>query len=262
MASDYVLYHVQKTTATATKMEVLSGSINVRSGYGQAKLKSIRALYHDADGGNKNCYIEVRNSNWVRGLNIIASRYGAETSLGTETYGYTLGHDALLTPNSSFNITASLSATSTSAVDIYCLIEIDYSDVPTNDVKSAKGFPMSVPISMSGNIAANTQTRLANVDNLDPGVEYLLSEVRGNTINPQPISNQIPCFIVLSGVQSMRGLNIIVPIREVGEAIVPQIMNSVKWVKQSYNVDVITGATNGSITIDLHLEFIASSNSV
>ena len=263
MASDYVLYHARHTAEGEKKMDVISGSVNVRSGYGNPTLKSVRALYKSSDGGaTSRTSVELRNSNWVRSLDVIAAEWSAATSLGTETFGFSSGRDAPLKANSSFNIVSNTIGALTGGAtrDVYCLVEIDYSDVPTNNVKTARGFPMTVKEYLSGAVVPNTQIHLKAVDNLDPGVEYLLSEVRFN--HSVQTGHTQPMFIILSGVQTMRGLNVIIPVKRSGQDLVPQYETSVKWTKQSYNIGLITSITESSFWADLVLEFVASGNSV
>jgi len=267
MASDFALYHVNVPVASAgtnTPMRLIAGTENVRSGYGTPTLKGMRALYVPrgvTTPTNMRCAVEIRNSSWVRPQILTAGMWDSPTSLSEDSLAYESGREAVLIENSTWNITARPGGSGFTSLDTYVLIEVDYSRVPTNNVKTARGFPVTTAISIPPiSVNANTLTTLISADVLDPGVEYLFQEIR-NGIPHSAAMN--PVFIVITGIQSQHGLNIIYPAKDIGDNLKVQMDTSIRVSKQSINFGIISAdAFTTTAPYNMLVQFIASRNSI
>ena len=265
---DNVLYHARITTsATAGQvipLQLLYGIENVRQGYGTAKLKSIRGMYAVA-GTDTNTFgagipIEIKNSNWVDPAGLIAGNAAGETNLSKNNLSYMRGRDKQLIPNTAWVINATLpwawtyNASTAPYLDIYVLIEIEYSGVEGIDTENTIGSPVmkqAINQSVTGN--ANALFNIGSFDNLLQGVSYVLSEV---SITTGAVGTAM--FMVMEGFSNQKGLTRIIPIRQSDMAI--QIAGSVYLTKQTYNLGMISNVALSSQAVQLNLELISSAN--
>ena len=266
MAIDQILYHAHATAQGDVVFKPIVGAGAVRSGYGTPRLVGLRALYAVNTGGNRPgvVHVFVRNSNWVRNTEVNAAEFKTTTALSEDSSAYESGRRAKLTENSTFDVTGHVGTWTPGTggfIDCFLIVDIDYESVPANDVPSAMGFPVTFTTSKTGmTIQPNVLTPVESYDFLDPGVDYLLNELRAGFFNNT--NGPGAYFAVISGVQTMRGLNMIIPVKAYGEDVLVNIKSSVKFTKQAYNIGVVSsyGMAPGSVTFK-H-QFIASANSV
>lgn len=264
---DNVLFHARLTSTTTAgtvvPLAVLEGIENVRQGYGTATLKNVRGLYAVA-GTDTNVLagipIEIKNSNWIDSAGVLAQKFADDTSLGKNTLGFMRGRDKAIVPNSSWIIQATLPATWTynastaPYLDIYVIIEIEYSSVEGINTENTAGSPvMKQAINASVTGSANTKVNIGSFDNLLQGVQYVLSEVSqssGITGTAQ--------FLVVEGFSRQRGLERIIPIK--GDGVADQIAGSCYLTKQTYSLEMISNVAYSASAIQINMEMIASSN--
>lgn len=256
---DNVLFHASiasgSTAGTVVPLSLLYGIENVRQGYGAAKLKNIRAIYSGGySANNAGVFVEVKNSNWIDPAGLVAAKIGSDIAFARNSLSFMRGRDKELQPNTAFTITATLPANTTAAMELYVIIEIEYSDVQGFKTEELPGSPVMKRCSGTATGAANAVVPLGSFDNLISGTEYILSEV-----SALGSINEANCyFLVMEGFSNQKGLTRIFPIRNYGVA--EQIEGSVKLVKQTYNLSVICSAALSSTAITANLEMIASKN--
>jgi len=265
---DNVLYHARITTAGASAgqvipLAVLEGIENVRQGYGTPVLKSIRGLYSVAGTDTNNLKaipIEVKNSNWVDSAGVLAQRFDDDSSLGKNTLGFMRGRDKELVPNSSWMINAVMpaawtyNASTAPYLDIWCLLEIEYSAVEGIATENATGSPvMKQAINQSVTGSALGKVNIGSFDNLLQGITYVMSEVSqssGITGTGQ--------FLIIEGFSRQRGLERIIPIK--ADGIADQIAGSCYLTKQTYTLEMISNVAYSAASIQINMEMIASAN--
>jgi len=264
---DNVLFHARLTSTTTAgtvvPLAVLEGIENVRQGYGNPKLKSVRGLYAVASTDTNTLAgipIEVKNSNWIDSAGVLAQKFADDTSLGKNTLGFMRGRDKDIMPNSSWIIQATLPATWTynastaPYLDIYALIEIEYSAVEGINTENTTGSPvMKQAINQSVTGSANTKVNIGSFDNLLQGVDYVMSEVSqssGITGTAQ--------FLIIEGFSNQRGLERIIPIK--ADGIADQIAGSTYLRKQTYSLEMISNVAYSASSIQINMEMIASTN--
>lgn len=265
---DNVLYHARLTSSAnagqVVPLSLLAGIENVRQGYGTAKLKSIRGMYAiastDTNTITSGIPIEIKNSNWVDSAGLIAGNAAEPTNLSNHTLGYMRGRDKGLIPNTAWIINATLpwswtyDQTTAPYLDIYVLIEIEYSAVQGIDTENTLGSPImkqAINQTVTGN--ANVLFNIGSFDNLLQGVNYVLSEVSitsGNVGTAQ--------FVIVDGFANQKGLVRIIPMKGTETAV--QIAGSVYLTKQTYNLGMISNVALSNTPVQLNLELIASAN--
>lgn len=241
---------------TVVPLSLAYGIENVRQGYGTAKLKNIRAFYTGGYSANANgVKVEVKNSNWIDTAGVVAAAYTQETSLNKDNLCYMRGRDKVLQPNTSWTIAATVPANTTSAMVIYVLLEIEYSDVAGINAETAAGSPVFKECKNSSvTLAANTYGSIGSFDNLLQGVQYVLSEV--SVLAPASVAT--PFFVILEGFSNQKGLTRIIPAK--GTGLADQIEGSVVLTKQTYNVGIFVASALTAAAVDIGFEMIASTN--
>jgi hypothetical protein len=153
-------------------------------------------------------------------------------------------------------ISATLPYATNAQLDIYVLIEIEYSDVPGVDAEKLAGAPvLKKCINTSLTAPANTVTNIGSFDNLLQGVTYVLGEASINKIGG---NDPLAGFLIVEGFSNQRGLTRILPVRNGGLA--EQIEGSVYLTKQTYNLGIYPAAALSAANIIIGLEMIASTN--
>ena len=265
---DNVLFHARVTTAGASAgqvipLAVMEGIENVRQGYGTPVLKSVRGLYAVASTDTNalaGIPIEVKNSNWIDSAGVLAQKFGDATSLGKNTLGFMRGRDKTILPNSSWIVQATMpkawtyNASTAPYLDIYALLEIEYSAVEGINTENSVGSPvMKQAINSSVTGPANAKVNIGSFDNLLQGVQYVISEVSqssGITGTAQ--------FLIIEGFSNQRGLERIIPIKDDG--IADQIAGSTYLTKQTYGLSMISNVAYSASAVQINMEMIASSN--
>lgn len=260
MAYDDMLYRATITQGGSVVLDQIKGPSTIRAGYGNAKLVSVRALWHSTtDSDDPEIKIEYKNTNWTRSNKMYAGKFGAETSQARNTYNYVNGHGFALLQNSSFVVSASAvggTIAGTCTVDV--IITVDYSAVESINPDNYAGCPVTFSMTQTAGVAGNKgqQIRLGSYDILDPGIVYALNEV--STTN----ANLGMAYVVLEGIQTQRGLSRIFPIPYGKTGIVPTILGSVTITKQSFDLSVISDIDITSQIIPIDFEMLASANSI
>lgn len=264
---DNVLFHARLTTTTAAgtvvPLAVLEGVENVRQGYGTPVLKSVRGLYAIAATDTNTISgipVEIKNSNWIDSAGVLAQNFAEDSSLGKNTLGFMRGRDKTVLPNSSWIVQATMPATWTynastaPYLDLYVLVEIEYSAVEGIATENSTGSPvMKQAINQSVTGPANAKVNIGSFDNLLQGITYVMSEVSqssGITGTAQ--------FLIIENFSNQRGLERIIPIKANG--IADQIAGSCYLTKQTYPVSMISNVAYSAASIQINMEMIASSN--
>lgn len=264
---DNVLFHARLTSTTqagtVVPLHVIEGIENIRQGYGTPVLKSIRGMFAKKSTDTNTLAgvpIEVKNSNWVDGAGVIAQDFAKDVTLGRNTLGFMRGRDKALVPNSAWIVQATLpstwtyNATTAPYLDLYVLIEIEYSSVEGINTENTSGSPvMKQAINASVTGSANTKVNIGTFDNLLQGVTYVLSEVSqtsGITGSAQ--------FLVVEGFSNQKGLERIIPIK--GDGVADQIAGSTYLTKQTYNLSMISNVAYSASSVQINMEMIASAN--
>ena len=260
MAYDDMLYRATITQGGSVVLDQIKGPSTIRAGYGNAKLVSVRALWHSTtDSDDPEIKIEYKNTNWTRSNKMYAGKFGAETSQARNTYNYVNGHGFALLQNSSFVVSASAvggTIAGTCTVDV--VITVDYSAVESINPDNYAGCPVTFSMTQAAGVSGGKgqQIRLGSYDILDPGIVYALNEV--STTN----ANLGMAYVVLEGIQTQRGLSRIFPIPYGKTGIVPTILGSVTITKQSFDLSVISDIDITSQVIPIDFEMLASANSI
>lgn len=139
-------------------------------------------------------------------------------------------------------------------LDIYVLIEIEYSAVQGINTEGVAGSPvMKQAINASVTGSANVPVNIGTYDNLLQGVTYILSEVS----EPLGVTGEAQ-FLIVEGFSAQAGLKRIIPIKSDGLA--EQIEGSVYLTKQTYNLKVLSNAALSGTAVTINMEMIASTN--
>ena len=257
-ARDNVLFHASIASGTAAgtvvPLTLLYGIENVRQGYGTAKLKNIRGIYSSGYSSSLGVPVEIKNSNWIDSAGLVAQKCLDNDAFSRYNLAFMRGRDKELAPNTSWTIFATLPANTTSIMELYVLLEIEYSDVAGLSTENAAGSPvrkLCKNASVTG--AANTLVPIGTFDNLLQNIEYVLSEVSLDTG-----ADTYAQFVVLEGFGNQRGLVRIFPAKSTGMA--DPVEGSVKLTKQTYNVSVIRAGALSAAAVTVGLEMIASKN--
>ena len=263
---DNVLYHARMTAnvsaGTVVPLAFMKGIENVRQGYGTAKLKNVRAWYAvaDTDTNALNAIpVSIKNSNWVDSAGLSAQKFKGDTALSKGTLAFMRGRDKELLPNTTWTISATMPAWTYNAstapyIDIFVLIEIEYSAVPGINTENTAGSPVMKQASNASDTgSANVPVAIGTFDNLLQGITYILSEVS------EPIGAiGTAQFLIVEGFSAQAGLIRIIPIKADGMA--DQIEGSVYLTKQTYNLSIISNVALSGTAVTVNMEMIASAN--
>lgn len=261
MAYDTMLY---RTTIAYNSTAILSqivGPSTVRQGYGKARLVSIQAFWHSTSASDTSAKISIdlKNNTWVRSQKLWAGEFNAATSHARNTTNYMYEHGYEVPQNSTFIVQAtSLDANAyagTITVDV--LLTIDYDAIASINPDNYEGCPVTFECTQTTAISgsAGVQIRLGSYDVLDPGVVYCLNEISCPNV-------QGMMYVIIGGLQPQQGLIRVIPCPAIGAKIVPTILGSVAFTKQSFDVSILTDTAVSSQIIPIYLELLASKNSL
>lgn len=260
MAYDDMLYRATITQGGSVVLDQIKGPSTIRAGYGNAKLISVRALWHSTnDTDAPEIKVEYKNTNWTRSNKMYAAKFGSETAQARNTYNYVNGHGFALLQNSSFVVSATnVGGTIAGTCTVDVIVTVDYSAVESINPDNYAGCPVTFSMTQAAGVTGNKgqQIRLGSYDILDPGIVYALNEV--STTN----ANLGMAYVVLEGIQTQRGLSRIFPIPYGKTGIVPTILGSVTITKQSFDLSVISDIDIASQVIPIDFEMLASANSI
>lgn len=243
------------TTGDVVELGIIDGPATVRSGRGAAILKRITSgVLIGASGAVSYWKIDVKNSDWIDTAGSSTAPLDAATALDLQSGSVQGGQNCPLTPNSSWQVTATCLATVTTTIanSLYCAIEIDYPSVSSiTDPRTLIGFPTTIEVDITADAQAPDITsavwKTINVDIFKAGYEYALvkPEIKSTT--------SISGFIKMSDAAGMAGLTRIIPISGSSLNVRNFIEYASKLVKGPMNVSVmlfsssgtaVTGATN------------------
>lgn len=265
MAIDSSMFAAGLAAGTYTAGDVIPlgnirGPAIVRDGYGVANLKRIFSTFSNSNSAaNIPGHIEIKNSNWMDSIaNLVAPPDGlalAETSANIQK-----GHDATLTPNSSWsvNFVVDETTTTTAAQDVIAVIDVDYPSVSAvQNPREAKGTPVtmvrhdSVTIQTYGNSGTANWTSY-NVDIFKAGFVYLLTEMGGFS------SSIALTFISISGAAGQNGLERIIPCTTANTSRMRYFIDySTPVVKGPMNINYLPfGSSSGSVTLVTEMDYV------
>jgi len=261
MAYDTMLYRATITYGATVTLNQIVGPSTVRQGYGKAKLISVQAFHHstDADDVGAKIKVNVKNNTWVRGQMLWAGEFNAATSHSRHTTNYMYEHGYEVPVNSTFIVTATSidAAAYDGTVTVDVLLTIDYDAVPSINPDNYEGCPVSFECTQSAGVsgAAGSIIRLGSYDVLDPGVAYCVNEISSSNV-------QGMMYVIIGGLQPQQGLIRVFPVPDLGAKIVPTVLGSVAFTKQSFDVSVLSDAAISAQIIPIYLELLASRNSL
>ena len=217
MAIDSTLFAADIPAGTyavgdVVQLGCIDGPANVRSGRGNAKLKTISV--GQLASSTPYWKIHVKNSDWIDEVQSFAAVLGP-TSFDDESGGVQGGHDCNLTPNSGWQVWAECvtGGSPTAGNSIYALIDIDYPEVGgVTNPKAAVGFPTSISYNVAsvsvdaigGLTTAKWESQ--SVDYFKAGYRYVLDAVE------LAYGSTVVGFIAFSNAAGMGGLTRIIPI--------------------------------------------------
>ena len=247
------------TAGVEMPLKIIDGPAVVRSGRGAALLKRVHTFRVGAPGVGS-FLIKIKNSDWV---DPIINECGelAVTTMDRRTGGYQSGNNCDLTPNSSWEVVAvpTRSGTTTAAVSLAALIDIDYPSVSSIiDPETLPGIPCSILESFpgmtptgAGTIETATWT-IHNVDIFKAGSEYALQKC---SISSNATGDVV--LVGLSNAAGMAGLTRIIPCYVDPNTICNIVEYSSKLVKGPMDIKVKGfSTTNTSRTYDVLMDYV------
>lgn len=235
---------------------VIRGPAIVRDGYGKAILKKIICL-NDTTGLSGKITVHVKNSNWIDDLSNPAVG-NIDTVLANTSGAIQPGHDAVLVPNSGWEVYGIFNeaATTNGPSDVFALIDVDYPSVQAiEDPREAQGVPVTIDWNRT---IAHTITAVGgtpvwttvNVDVFKAGYKYLLDEaafVDGSNLG----------FFSISNAAGQQGLERIIPCRTANLGGIKYYLDySTPLVKGPMNVNFLSFGVAGSANIYAYLDCV------
>lgn len=197
-------------------LQLVDGPSVVRDGYGDAFLKSVFTI---ADGSAvAPSTVEIKNQNWVDSMqNMVTSANGngIYSVLSEDGPCFQKGGDMQLQPNSAFSVEFTMinGATTTTATDIFCIIDIDYPQVAAvQNPAEEKGAPVTIlrrdAVTINA-FGAAAQWDTYSVDDFKAGYRYLLAQVG---CDAEAVANTNLGFVKIHGAAGQNGLCQIIPV--------------------------------------------------
>ena len=263
MAIDSSLFVAEIPAATyavgdSVPLILIRGPSVVRDGYGEAKLKRILTM-SDNSASSGAFKIVVKNSNWVDEMSNIALA-PSETFLSNDGAAVQQGQDADLYPNSGWSVSAVCvtGVTTTTASDLFCLIDIDYPKVAAvQNPRQVQGNPVTIDnnyataITNRGSGSALVWTT-HNVDFLKAGSKYLITEVGYRDAVAPALG-----FVAISGAASQAGLERIIPCNTATQAGIKFMFDyATPLVKGPMNIGLAALGTAGTSTGYVYFDFV------
>ena len=250
------------TAGDVVQLAVIDGPSVVRSGRGAAFLKRITSgTLIDASGSKSFWKVDVKNSDWIDPAGSVTGQLMAATALDPQSGCVQDGQNCPLTPNSSWEVTATClyTVTTTVANSIFCTIDVDFPAVSSIvNPRSLMGYPSTIDDSVVTDLQApliesGTWTH-HSVDFLKAGFEYAL-------IKPEIwTDNGCVGFVKLSDAAGMGGLSRIIPISGPAVNLRNDIAYASKLVKGPMTISYMlfsgTGSAVTSETAKLFLDFV------
>lgn len=260
MAYDTMLYRGTITAGSEVILTQKVGPSTVRAGYGKARLVSVQAFWHSTNAADApKAQIELKNTNWVRSVKLWAADFNAPAAHARNTQNYINMHGYELPINSAFVVTAkdNTSSAFSGTVTVDVLVTIDYDAIKAINPDDYAGCPVSFDCTQASGVsgAAGDIVRLGSYDVLDPGVSYCINEITSKNVVGM-------MYVIIGGLQPQAGLIRVIPVPDVGAKIIPTLLGSVAFTKQSFDVSVLSDVAISSQIIPVTLELLASKNSI
>lgn len=265
MAIDSSMFVANLPIGTYTAGDVITlknirGPSIVRDGYGRAYLKRIICgLNRGASGSVVRGHVVVKNSNWVDEAANIAAPMGP-VSLAENSSNINRGHDAVLTPNSGWEVkfVVDITVTTTVANDLFCIIDLDYPQVQAvQNPRTAPGTPVTImredtiTTTATGSIESAIWNTM-NVDFLKAGYRYLLTELGAYS------SGTYLGFVSISQAAGQQGLERIIPANTSDPSYMRYLLDySTPLVKGPMNLNfMVIAASSGSTSIISEIDWV------
>lgn len=265
MAIDSSLFMAQIPAGTyaagdTIELGIKAGPANVRSGRGAAILKRLTVgVVNGASGSVTYWKVEAKNSDWIDPMASLTSPLISTTTLDERSGAIQRGNDCPLTPNSSWSVVATcvIGGTTTVANDIFALIDIDYPSVSSIvDPDRLVGIPSSVDyggntITVNANGTSDTaRWDVFNTDFFKAGYDYALQKI-------ELVNGGGNGFIALANAAGMQGLQRIIPISGILDAIRNKIEYATQLVKGPMDIKyMIFSSTASTATPNLIMDFV------
>jgi len=244
-------------------LDIKAGPAVVRSGRGSALLKRATVgIIAQTSGALSYWKVEIKNSDWIDGMISLTAPLVTTTSLDERSGCVQRGNDCPLTPNSSWQVEATclVAATTTVANEMFALIDIDYPAVSSIvDPDTLPGIPSSVDFTAPSTItvhapgsSSSATWDVFNTDFFKAGYEYALQKL-------EVVNSGGNGFIALANAAGMAGLQRIIPISGVPEAIRNKVEYATKLVKGPMDVKFMMFVSSGSAstaTPEVILDFV------
>lgn len=240
-------------------MVVKYGPANVRSGYGEAKLKQVVSGYI-LNPGQGAFEVVIQNSNLIDPIINSPNTLSSVVGLDPLCTGIQSGHDCRMEPNSTWTVYAKCIAagTTTTATSIFALIDIDYPSVGSvANPLAEQGIPTSIELGADipfigvGSAESGAWTTVST-DFFKPGYKYLLEKV-GSTRNHT--TTQTPGFIALANAAAQQGLSRIIPMASSAAAVAHAVSYAEALTKGPMDVkffyfsNLTSGSTSEHMTV-------------
>lgn len=260
MAIDSMLYHATiaagtYTTGQVINMNLVRGPSVVRDGCGTAKLKKIVTFINNSPGVAMPISVSVLNGNWNDPVINPAPNFSSVSFQNGKSVQK--GGNCELVVNSGFTVTAKImnGNTSTSAVDVFCLIDIDYSSYPSvENPEDQDGTPCSIqfgrtiPYTAVGNAPAWSSE---SMDIFKAGYRYLLTGAFMDALTAAAAVG----FISITGAAGQGGLERIIPLITDAAYLGVDLIASTPMTKGPMTVNyAVYGVANTAV--DVQLDFI------
>lgn len=247
------------------ELQIIDGPKVVRSGRGAAILKRITSgliIGSSASGAKSFWEVSVRNSDWIDDATSLTTPLDDANALDKYSGNVQDGQNCILTPNSSWQVTAKCKAPVTTTVDnsIFCCIDVDYPQVSSiEDPTKLMGYPTSIEQEFTADLAkadiTTSKWTVINTDMFKAGFEYAL--VKPELTTP---GNGATGFIKISNAAGMGGLTRIIPISSPVANVRNIIEYASKLVKGPMDLGVMlfsmTGTAVTGATVDVLLDFV------
>lgn len=268
MAIDSTMFGAEIPAGTYSKGDTIelgciAGPAVVRSGRGAAILKRLTVGIIGAVSGSFSSWrITVKNSDWIDPMGSVTASIRNTTALDDMSGCVQRGNDCPLTPNSSWQVIATCTATATTTVSnsMFALIDIDYPSVSSiTDPDRLVGIPTSIEYETPAAIALNALGTITtsnwtvyNEDIFKAGYEYALQKIEATGATMQG-------FIALANAAGMGGLQRIIPISADPSNVKIKTEYATKLQKGPMDIKFLMFANSGTAstsTVDVIFDFV------
>ena len=247
------------TKGQLANLSLIDGPSVVRDGNGKPTLKRVITVMDNGAGVGFPVDIHIKNGNWDDEI-VSPAHLFTETSFQNGKSVQYCGDDDLVV-NSAFYCQAEIraAATTTSATDVFAIIEIDYDGIPAvPNPETEKGRPVTLELkdlTVANTTAGAVQaTGLVwntwNVDIFKAGYRYLLTDAFVDSSAAASLG-----FLKISGAAGQGGLKRVIPMVLDAGYLPVKLLDSVPMVKGPMDLAISTVAS-AAITADVQLDYI------